>query len=204
MSEDRDLAIGGVPFGRRPGLIVVDMTYGFTSSDSPLGGVFDSEIDAAQTLVSWFHACHFPVFYSTVVYKDDYTQSVFRRHLPDLNILAAHSKWVEVDERLTVLPTDTIIEKTGPSAFFGTPLSEQLIQKKCDSLMVCGLTTSGCVRATVVDALQYNYPTWVVEQACGDRNISAHNANLHDMNAKYASVVSLSDATAFLESSKNK
>lgn len=204
MSEDRDLAIGGVPFGRRPGLIVVDMTYGFTSPDSPLGGVFDNEINAAQTLVSRFHACHFPVFYSTVVYKDDHTQSVFRRHLPDLNILTAHAKWVEVDERLTVLPTDTIIEKTGPSAFFGTPLSEQLIQKQCDSIMVCGLTTSGCVRATVVDALHHNYPAWVVEQACGDRNISAHNANLHDMNAKYASVVSLNDAVAFLESSKNK
>ena len=204
MSEDRDLTVGGVPFGRRPGLIVVDMTYGFTSPDSPLGGAFDSEIDAAQTLVSLFHACHFPVFYSTVVYKDDHTQSVFRQHLPDLNILSAHSKWVEVDERLTVLPADTIIEKTGPSAFFATPLAEKLIQKQCDSVMVCGLTTSGCVRATVVDALQYNYPAWVVEQACGDRNRSAHDANLHDMNAKYATVVSLDDAIAFLESGENK
>ncbi|GEA12595.1 isochorismatase family protein [Alteromonas sp. KUL49] len=82
--------------------------------------------------------------------------------------------------------------------FFNTDLDHQLRAQNVDSLMVCGLTTSGCVRASVIDALQFDYPTWVVKDACGDRNLSAHNANLHDMHAKYAYVVSKEDAYEYL------
>lgn len=196
-APDRDLPAGRVRFGRSPGLIVVDMTLGFTSPESPLGSRVDDEVAAAVALVNRFHAASFPVVFSSVVYDDDEDAfSVFRAHLPDLNILKRGSDWVEVDPRFTRRPDDVVIEKGGPSAFFATSLDAVLRQKGCDSVMVCGLSTSGCVRATVVDALQYNYPAWVVAQACGDRNHSAHTANLHDMHAKYAEVVSLDRALA--------
>lgn len=196
-APDRDLQAGRVRFGRYPGLIVVDMTRGFTSPESPLGGNVDNQVAAAVTLVDRFHAASLPVMFSSVVYDDDdNAYSVFRHHLPDLNILKRGSDWVEIDPRFNRRPEDVVIEKGGPSAFFATSLHAVLCQKGCDSVMVCGLSTSGCVRATVVDALQYNYPAWVVEQACGDRNHSAHTANLHDMHAKYAEVVSLDRALA--------
>lgn len=200
MSKDRNLPTGGVPFGRHPALIVVDMSLGFTSASSPLGGDFDSEVSAACELVGAFHRASLPVFFSTVVYRDDTTQSVFRQHLPDLNILTPDSEWVNIDPRFAFAHSDIVIEKTGPSAFFDTKLAGHLRVLNCDALVICGLTTSGCVRATVVDALHYNYPTWVVEQACGDRNQSAHTANLHDMQAKYAQVVSLNHALTFTNS----
>lgn len=185
-----DLHTQGVEFGQRPALIVVDMSVGFVSPESPLGGHFSSQIHAAAKLIDHFYAKELPVFFSTVVYDSPQQQSVFRTHLPSLDVLQRGSEWVSIDPRLTVSSKATIIEKTAPSAFFNTALQEQLLKQRIDSLMVCGLTTSGCVRATVVDGLSYNYPVWVVEQACGDRNADAHAANLHDMHAKYAKVVS--------------
>lgn len=195
---DKDLYSGGVVFGNTPALIVVDMTLGFTSSDSPLGGHFDECVSAAVSLVDAFRQHGLPVFFSSVAYGDDKSMSVFRRHLPDLNILQSGSHWVLVDPRFGCVANSQVINKGGPSAFFDTDLAEKLKAANSDSLIVCGLTTSGCVRATVVDALQHNYPTWVVSDACGDRNQSAHHANLHDMHAKYAQVVTAKDALSHL------
>ena len=200
-SKDRDLAFERVPLGTRPALIVVDMAVGFTSINSPLGGDFDKQVNAANALVTDFANQALPVVFTRVVYKGD-EQSVFRRHLPDLNILTSTSRWVDIDPRFEQSPTSWILNKTGPSAFFNTALNQQLRDKDVDSIMVCGLTTSGCVRATVVDALQYNFATWVVSDACGDRNHSAHSANLHDMHAKYAEVVDMQQALAHLDSLK--
>lgn len=198
-SEDRDLAFERVPIGTRPALIVVDMAVGFTSVNSPLGGDFDEQVNAANALVTAFADHTLPIVFTRVVYEGD-EQSVFRRHLPDLNILTPTSQWVDIDPRLVQSVTSWVLDKTGPSAFFDTALNRQLRDKNVDSVMVCGLTTSGCVRATVVDALQYNFPTWVISDACGDRNHSAHSANLHDMHAKYAEVVDMQQALAHLDS----
>ena len=93
-----------------------------------------------------------------------------------------------VDPRLTVLDTDVVVQKTHASAFHQTRLATQLEQCEADSLVVCGLTTSGCVRATAVDGLQWNYPVVVVEDACDDRDRNAHAANLYDLGAKYADI----------------
>lgn len=191
MWSSNSLTIGAVPFGRCPALIVVDMSNGFTSPDSPLGGQFGAEVDAMSQLLHLFRQQNWPVFFSTVVYRDVAEASVFRQHLPALNILTADSRWIAIDDRLAPRPGETIIEKTVPSAFFGTELNKKLLAIQADALVIAGLTTSGCVRATVVEALQYNWPVWVVPEACGDRNLAAHNANLHDMAAKYAEVVPL-------------
>lgn len=185
-----DLPTQGVDFGQRPGLIVVDMSVGFTSPNSPLGGQFESEVACASWLVEQFYRANLPVFFSTVVYDTPQQQSVFRTKLPALDILQRGTEWVNIDASLQVRGSHHIIEKTAPSAFFCTQLDHRIRTEKADCLMICGLTTSGCVRATVVDALSYNYPVWVVEEACGDRNSAAHTANLHDLHAKYAQVVS--------------
>lgn len=194
MLTSGDLPVGAPPFGRHPALIIVDMSNGFTSPDSPLGGQFEPEVTAMATLLQQFRQQGWPVFFSTVVYRDAMAASVFRQHLPALNILTPDSHWVDIDQRLKPAPGEVIVEKTVPSAFFATGLDAQLRAAGVDAVVVDGLTTSGCVRATVVDALQYNWPVWVVPETCGDRNLAAHQANLHDMAAKYAELVPLAAA----------
>jgi maleamate amidohydrolase len=198
--NDRDLAIGTLSLGLRPALIVVDLSNGFSDPASPLGGNFDNQISAINHLLTTFRARNLPVYFTSVVYHDESTASVFRRRLPDLNILKASSDWVKINDKLDVKADELIIEKQWPSAFFKTQLVAQLERDSVDSIVVVGLTTSGCVRATVVDGLQHNYPVFVVPEACGDRNLSAHHASLHDMHAKYAVVIPAKDLCAQIQS----
>ncbi|WP_371196023.1 isochorismatase family protein [Glaciecola sp. SC05] len=194
----KDLPIGDIALGKRPALIVVDMSEGFARAQSPLGGDFTNVIAANKTLVNVFRQKQLPIFFTSVVYHEAKQASVFRQRLPDLNILQAGSKWVEIAHELGRKSNEPIIEKLGPSGFFETSLANGLRQANADSLVVTGLTTSGCVRATVVDGLQHNYPVFVPIEACGDRNLAAQQANFHDMNAKYAQVLKLETLLALL------
>ena len=189
-----DLARRRLDLLLNPALIVVDMSYGFTQSDSPLGGEFGATVDAAAELIQAFRSAGLSVIYTTVVYDSPEQASVFRERLPSLDILQRGSRWVEIDARVAPTDLEPVIEKQFPSAFAGTNLVQHLNTHDIDSLVVIGLTTSGCVRATVVDGLSHNYRVWVVKEGVGDRNLTAQDANLHDMNAKYAEVVSLSEA----------
>lgn len=195
---DQNLIKGSVDFGNNPALILVDMTVGFIHSDSPLGGQNDAVVQANKRLLNNVRKAQLPIAFTSVVYKDQTAASVFRNHLPDLNILKQGSRWVEIDPRLDRQNNEPVFEKTVPSGFFNTGLNQWLVDNEVDCIIVTGLTTSGCVRATVVDGLQYNYPVWVVSDACGDRNKSAHDANLHDMAAKYASVKTVDQVIDFL------
>jgi nicotinamidase-related amidase len=94
--------------------------------------------------------------------------------------------------------SDTLIEKTHASAFHGTGLADLLAEQGIDSLVVTGLTTSGCVRASAVDGLQHNFKVVIVEEATGDRDLAAHNANLYDLNAKYVDVLPLEETLQLL------
>lgn len=197
--EDKDLNTGPLTLGQRPGLLIIDMSLGFTSPDSPLGGDFESVKMANRALLTQFRTKQLPVFFTTVVYPEQTLARVFRQRIPDLNILKKGSHWVEIDPYLAPQKGECVIEKAWPSGFFKTDLLERLVSQKVDSLIVTGLTTSGCVRATVVDALQNDYPTFVPHQACGDRNLSAHQANLHDIHAKYGQVVELNKLINMLQ-----
>jgi nicotinamidase-related amidase len=194
--QDRDLAIGTLSLGLCPALIVVDLSNGFSDPASPLGGDFDSQILHINGLLEIFRTKKLPVYYTSVVYHDETTASVFRRRLPDLNILQTSSEWVKINSKINKEPDELIIEKQWPSAFFKTQLAAQLEKNSVDSIVVVGLTTSGCVRATVVDGLQHNYSVFVVPEACGDRNLSAHQASLHDMHAKYSVVITAKELSA--------
>jgi nicotinamidase-related amidase len=196
--QDHDLAIGTLSLGVCPALIVVDLSNGFSDPASPLGGNFDSQISQINGLLDTFRAKKLPVYFTSVVYHDETTASVFRRRLPDLDILQTSSQWVKINSKINKQSDDLIIEKQWPSAFFKTQLATHLEKNAVDSIVVVGLTTSGCVRATVVDGLQHNYPVFVVPEACGDRNLSAHQASLHDMHAKYAVVMPAKDLCAHI------
>ena len=184
--------------GQSPALIIVDVIRGFTDPDCPLGSDAASVVEANRQLMDVFHSQNRPVYLTTVVYDSDDQASVFRARVPALNILSRGSRWCDIDARLPLLPSDIIVEKTHASAFHETGLAEQLRNNGVDSLVVAGLTTSGCVRATAVDGLQHNFKVVVPEEATGDRDDKAHHANLYDLNAKYVDVLSLAKTLSLL------
>ena len=184
--------------GQSPALIIVDVIRGFTDPDCPLGSDAASVVEANRKLMDVFHSQNRPVYLTTVVYDSDDQASVFRARVPALNILSRGSRWCDIDARLPLLPSDIIVEKTHASAFHETGLAEQLRNNGVDSLVVAGLTTSGCVRATAVDGLQHNFKVVVPEEATGDRDDKAHHANLYDLNAKYVDVLSLAKTLSLL------
>ena len=177
--------------GQRPALIVVDVVVGFTDPACPLGSEADAVVQANVDLMNAFHQAQMPVVLTTVVYHNEEQASVFRARVPALNLLTPDSQWVQFDPRLPIVETDLQLEKRHASSFHGTDLNTWLRANHVDTVVVTGLTTSGCVRATAVDGLQNNYRVLVPREACGDRDEQAHEANLYDLNAKYADVVSL-------------
>lgn len=193
-----DLERHDVGLGKKPAIIVVDVINAFTDPDCALGSDCPEVITANKRLLDAFRSKGLPVFFTTVIYRNPGQAKVFRQRLPSLNILKPDSHWVVVDEALGRLPDEDVIEKCWASAFFDTDLNERLRKLDVDSLVITGLTTSGCVRASVLDGMQYEYPVAVPREAVGDRNDDAHAANLHDMNAKYADVVSVEDVLKHL------
>jgi len=184
--------------GQSPALLIVDVIRGFTDPDCPLGSEATLVVEANCQLMDMFHSNYWPVYLTTVVYDNDDQASVFRARVPALNVLKRGSHWCDIDPRLPLSSSDTIIEKTHASAFHGTNLADQLRNEGIDSLVVTGLTTSGCVRASAVDGLQHNFKVVVPEEATGDRDPSAHEANLYDLNAKYVDVIPLDTALSLL------
>lgn len=185
--------------GQRPALVLVDVINGFTNPSCPLGSNADTVVSACERLLQAFRERRLPVFFTTVIYHQDNQAQVFRARLPALNVLQPGSHWVQIDPRVEPCEGEEIIEKQWASGFFKTPLDTLLTDAEADSLVVTGLTTSGCVRATAVDGLQYDYPVVVPREAVGDRNELAHEANLFDMNAKYVDVVTVEDVLRHLK-----
>ncbi|GMG86309.1 isochorismatase family protein [Biformimicrobium ophioploci] len=194
-----DLQRNSVGLGQRPALLLVDLINGFTSARCPLGTDCPEVVDANRVLLDRFRSLGLPVFFTTVVYRAREQARVFRARINHLNLLTPGSEWVQVDPRLQPLPGEHLIEKQWASSFFATDLYKRLAEANVDSLMVTGLTTSGCVRATVVDGLQHDFPVVVPREAVGDRNPEAHRANLFDMHAKYADVLSLNETLKLLD-----
>lgn len=192
-----------VGLGRTPALIVIDATIGFTSPLSPLGSEVSAELRAIAILLEAVRRKRLPVFFTTNSYSDPSEASVFRAKIPLLNELAAGSELARIDPRVAPQADEAVINKGLPSAFFDTPLRQRLIDLGVDSLLVVGFSTSGCVRATAVDALQCNLRVVVVGEACGDRDRAAHDANLRDIGLKYGDVVSLDQALGMIDSLPN-
>jgi maleamate amidohydrolase len=192
---------GRAGLGSRPALIVVDVNVGFTDPASPLACPLDDVVAAIQRLLAESREAGLPVIYTTVSYTeaDRRTAAAFIDKVPALLTLDAGSRWVEIDPRIAPREDEPVLNKLFASAFHGTALSSFLAAERCDSLIVTGASTSGCVRATAVDALQHGYRPVVPREAVGDRNPAAHEANLYDIDAKYGDVVSVDDVVAHLE-----
>lgn len=179
-------------FGRLPAVLVVDLILGFTRADSPLSSDLDAEVAATRLLLDRARAAALPIAFTTTIYGPDLREGgLFVRKVPALGVLRRGSWTVELDPRLGRLPGETLIEKRYASAFFGTALAPELTVLGVDTLVVCGATTSGCVRATVVDALQHGFRPIVPRECVGDRAHAAHEANLADIAAKYGDVLPL-------------
>lgn len=188
-----------VGFGEKPGLIVVDFVTGFTDPACPLGGNYDNEVEATRRLLEAFRAIGAPVVFTTVVYDDGFEDAGwFIKKVPSLAHLHHDSPWIGVDPRLAPKSGEHVVVKKFASAFFGTNVASLFTGRGCDTLLVTGVTTSGCVRATAVDSLQNGFRTIVVREAVGDRAPGPHEANLFDLHAKYADVVGLDEALAYM------
>ena len=191
---------GSAGFGESPALLIIDVNVGFTDPESPLVCDLESVVAAIGELLAEARRARVPVVYTTVAYDegDRVAARAFVDKIPALTTLEAGSRWVEIDPRIAPGEGEPVLRKLFASAFFGTPLQALLTAHGVDTLIVTGASTSGCVRATVVDAIQHAFRPVVPRQAVGDRNPDAHEANLYDIDAKYGDVVSLEESLAYV------
>ena len=190
-----------VTLGTRPAVLVVDFSRGFTDPECTLGSDLTREVEATNRVLALAREREIPIIFTTIGFEPNLKDaSLWLEKLPALEDLIVGSKWVEIDPRLERREDETIVLKKGPSAFFGTNLPSILISQGVDTVVLCGATTSGCIRASAIDLLQYGYPTLVPRECVGDRAQEPHKANLVDIQAKYADVVSVEEALSYLES----
>lgn len=188
-----------VPRGSRPAIVVVDFSYGFTDTQYPTAADMHSQIAATRRLTDAARAAGFPVIYTTIAYHPGELDILpWLKKASGMAALLEGSRLVEIDAATGVQPQDAIVAKKGASAFFGTSLAAMLSGAQVDTLVITGATTSGCVRATVVDAVQSGFNVLVPRDCCADRAADPHDANLYDMHQKYADVTDADDIHAWL------
>jgi maleamate amidohydrolase len=186
--------------GCRPAVLVVDFSYGFTDTSYPTASDMTSEIAATRTLLDKARSQAVPAIFSTIAYAGGEIEVLPWLHKAGgMAALRAGTRLVEIDARLGRLDHEPLIVKKGASAFFGTGLAALLCSLRIDTLIVTGATTSGCVRASVVDAVQSGFNVLVSEDCVADRASGPHDANLFDMAQKYADVISLPETLHYLE-----
>jgi nicotinamidase-related amidase len=187
--------------GRRPALLVVDFVRAYLDPRSPLNANVEPARAAAATLLEAARAAVIPIVHTNVAYEaGGRNGGVFFRKVPALKCFEAGAdpEFGRFAQGLEPLPGETVVTKQYASAFFSTSLAPTLTAAGVDTVLIAGVSTSGCVRATAVDACQHGFVPWVVRDAVGDRHAAPHEANLFDLQAKYAEVVSLADALAYL------
>jgi maleamate amidohydrolase len=179
-----------IGIGRRAALVIVDFTVGFNDPDLFGGGNIDAAVKRTVGLLEFFRRAQLPVAYTRVVYAEDGSDAgVFTMKAPRLKMLTESHPAGQVVPELVPRAGEYMARKTQASAFFGTGFGPWLVQQGVDTLVVTGCTTSGCVRATVVDAVGYNFRPIVVTDCVGDRAMGPHEANLFDMGQKYADLM---------------
>ncbi|HLH58878.1 MAG TPA: isochorismatase family protein [Streptosporangiaceae bacterium] len=200
LTDSYDAAGFGAPVerGRRPALLVVDFTRGFTEAAFPTGADMTAPVTRTAALAEAARTAALPVVFTVIKYRSPFEGRTWRQKAPGMSALRHGSAAVELDPRLGRRPDDIIVVKHGPSAFFGTGLAPLLIGLGVDTVVLCGATTSGCVRASAVDAVQYGFPTLVPRDCVADRACAPHEASLFDLQAKYADVITADDAARYL------
>lgn len=188
-------------FGLRPALLIVDMQIGFTDPQKfALAGNFGSQIETINKLILAARLKDVAVIFTAIAYEPENQADggLWLEKIPALRRLVQGSDLVKLDPRLANDPQDLIIHKNYASSFFGTNLDSILSSKGIDTLIITGCTTSGCIRATAVDAVSYGFRPIIPLEAVGDRAPEPHEANIFDINAKYGDVVAADVAFNYL------
>jgi Amidases related to nicotinamidase len=190
---------GRLAFGNRPALLIVDVVMAYLDPASPLYAGVESELAANERLVAAARTAGVPIMFTNVEYEPGgLNGGLFYRKVPALKAFERGSPMGAFPPSLEPATGDMVVTKQYPSAFFGTPLASTLHADGIDTLLITGYSTSGCVRATALDALCHGFAPFVVRDACGDRDPRPQEQNLFDMQAKMAEVVSLDDALGLL------
>ena len=191
---------GTLGFGQRPALILIDFVQAYFDKNCDLFADVEAELASALRIRDAARAAGIPVVYSNVVYIEGGADGgVFFRKAPVLENFIAGNPMGEWAQGLQPADGELVISKQYPSSFFGTSLAADLNALDIDTLIITGVTTSGCVRATCIDTMSHGFVPIVVADACGDRHEAPHKANLFDMNAKYADVMSEADVIRHLQ-----
>ena len=196
-----DLTFGAqLGWGQRPALLLIDMMQAYFTAGSPFDLGSLAVVDGCAGLLDAARAAAVPVVHTRVRYSAGLADGgLFVRKVPGLAVLAEGAGDLgEIMPRLTPAPGEIVVVKQYASAFFGTSLAATLTALGADTVVIGGVSTSGCVRATATDALQHGLRPMVVGEACGDRSAAIHDANLHDLAAKYADVVTIASAREHL------
>lgn len=194
---------GSLTLGSSPALLIVDFVNAYLVEGSPLYAGVESARDAARDLLQTCRRAGVPVLHTNVAYQSGGRDGgVFFRKVPALRCFerGAHPELASFAAGLEPLPGEIVITKQYASAFFGTSLAATLTASRIDTVIIAGLSTSGCIRATAVDCCQHGFIPVVVREAVGDRAPEPHEANLYDLQAKYAEVLSLAAVKHYLTS----
>lgn len=190
---------GRLPFGERPALLIVDFVMAYLDPASPLYAGVEAALASNERLLAAARAASIPVIFTNVEYTPGGSDGgVFYRKVPALKVFDRGSPLGAFPTSLAPQPGEHVITKHYASAFFGTGLAALLEQLKIDTLLITGLSTSGCVRASALDACQHGFVPYVVREACGDRHPGPHEASLFDLQAKYAEVIDEAGALALI------
>lgn len=193
-----------IGFGQSPALLLVDFVQAYFDPECELYSEVESELASALRLVDVAREAQVPVIYTNVVYQaQGLDGGVFFKKAKPLHNMIAGNPMGDWPEGLQPAENELVVSKQYPSAFFGTSLSSTLTAAGVDTLIITGVTTSGCIRASCIDSCSYGFRTIVVEDACGDRHEDPHRANLFDMNAKYADVVDEPEVAEYLQGLNN-
>lgn len=192
---------GHLPFGSRPALLMVDVCNAYLDPASPLYAGVEAALAANIRLLAAARAAGVPAIFTRVLYDANGTDGgLFYRKVPALTAYLPGSPLGDFPAGFGPLPGEVVVTKQYASAFFGTSLAATLNSLRIDCLLITGFSTSGCVRASALDALQNGFAPFVVRDACGDRAVAPHEANLFDLQAKYAEVIGEQRALELLAS----
>jgi maleamate amidohydrolase len=189
--------------GAKPLLLLIDFARAYYDPASPLYAGVEAARASAARLRDAARAAGVPVLFTRVEYSaDGHEGGLFWRKIAALQSFVTGNPLGDFTPELAPLPGDEVLTKHFPSAFFGTGLAEELHERGIDTLVITGLSTSGCVRATAVDAICHGFVPLVVTDAVGDRDAAVHAANLFDLKAKTAELISEAQAMTYLADCK--
>jgi nicotinamidase-related amidase len=201
--KDEDYAAAGfghnLGFGQRPALLIIDFVTAYLEPSSPLYAGVEAVLKVNEILLAAARKAGIPVIFTKVEYmQGGIDGGHFYRKVKGLKCFDRGNPLGEFPPSLKPRPGEVVITKQYASAFFGTSLLPTLVSQGIDTVIITGLSTSGCVRASALDTLQHGFIPIVVRDACGDRQASIHEANLFDLQAKYADVVTSGDVLAWI------